>query len=113
EEAPGNPPGGIGLLQVIHGQGQKVDALARIFRDDRRDQDRALPISNQNGATRLLRQAARFEAEVTTSNFHLNYFGHSLQLSLLFSQPPLLNQGPVTFDILSFQVVLESPSLAH
>jgi hypothetical protein len=34
-------------------------------------------------------------------------------MSLLFSQPQLLNQGPVTFDILIFQVVQEPPALAH
>src|SRR5439155_1097611 len=58
EEAAGDLPGGEGLLLVVAGEGEEVDALARGGERRRRDQDDGLAELHEGGPPGLLGHAA-------------------------------------------------------
>ena len=53
EEAPGDHPGSIRSLLIIHREGEKVDPLPRVFRRHCRHQDHRIPVLNPDRPVRL------------------------------------------------------------
>src|SRR4029077_11904353 len=62
EEPTGNLPRGERLLDVVAGEGEKVDVRALVAAD-RGDENDALAVRYEDGAVRLLRETARLEDE--------------------------------------------------
>src|SRR5581483_8481995 len=61
DESPGNASGGVGVLAVVHGQGEEVNALARFRVRDGGGQDDVIAHTDDGGTVRLLGQLSRFK----------------------------------------------------
>ena len=72
EVAAGNAARGIGLLLVVDGQRQEVDALARRFRGNHGGEHHGLAIGRQHGAVGLSRDLSGFKLEGTATPVDLD-----------------------------------------
>src|SRR5207249_2770150 len=90
EEAAGDLPGGEGLLLVVAGEGEEVDALARGGERRRRDQDDGLAELHEGGPPGLLGHAAGLDRQVTAVKIDL----HSLVSGLRHQRSLLRGSRP-------------------
>src|SRR6185503_11537191 len=63
EEAARNAPRRVGVLTVVDGQRQEVDAFPRVGRAARRDQYDGIAVAHDDGAAGLLGEFAGFESK--------------------------------------------------
>ena len=72
EKAAGNLAGGVGLLLVVDGQREEVDAGSRTFRCDHGRQHAGFAVLGEHGSVGLAGDAPRLKAELASApfNFH-------------------------------------------
>ena len=82
DKAAGNASTGIGVLAVIHGQGEKIEAFFGIRRGYSGSQNYVVALGHEHGARSLLGHAACFKSQaLATGKLDSHFLFHKILIS--------------------------------
>ena len=88
DEAAGNPPRGVGIFAVIHGEREETDSFARVLIGGGRDQHYGVAVAHQDRAAGLLCETPGFERQILFSDLNAFLMNHRSSKNLLPDSGP-------------------------